>query len=174
MSQRRYRCWFLVTAALTLAVDQASKVLVRAALPLGAQVPIVPGVLYLTHTENPGAAFGLFPNATAFLTVTALLACAIFLWLGKRGFDHHRVAVAFGMMLGGALGNLTDRLRQGAVTDFVDLKVWPVFNFADVALTVGAALVLWWSWRNDAPSTDAVTLTQVGGNADAPTQADDR
>lgn len=78
------------------------------------------------------------------LIVVALFVSAIFLWLGRQGFDRRRVAIATGMMLGGALGNLIDRIRFGAVTDFIDLRVWPIFNLADTALTIGALLFLWW------------------------------
>jgi len=141
---RRHRRWFFAAAILTLLVDQLSKALVRACIPLGASVPIIPNAIYLTHTQNPGAAFGLFPNATMLLIIVALLVSAILLWLGRQGFDRRRIAIAMGMMLGGAVGNLLDRVRFGAVTDFIDLKVWPIFNFADTALTVGALLLLWW------------------------------
>ncbi len=141
---RRHRLWFFAAAILTLLVDQLSKALVRAYIPLGASVPIIPNAIYLTHTQNPGAAFGLFPNATMLLIIVALLVSAILLWLGRQGFDRRRVAIAMGMMLGGAVGNLLDRVRFGAVTDFIDLKVWPIFNFADTALTFGALLLLWW------------------------------
>jgi signal peptidase II len=109
------------------------------AIPKGSSVPIVPGTIFLTHTENSGAAFGLFPNATTLLIVTALIACALFLWMGRQGFNRRLFALACGMMLGGAAGNLLDRLRFGAVTDFLDLRVWPVFNLADTALTFGRA-----------------------------------
>ncbi len=142
---RRHRQWFFAAALITLFVDQASKSLIRTWLPLGASVPILPNALHFTHTQNPGAAFGLFPNATMLLIVIALSVSAILLWLGRQGFDKRRVAVATGMMLGGAIGNLIDRLRFGAVTDFIDLRVWPIFNIADTALTIGALLLLWWS-----------------------------
>lgn len=141
----RYRSWFFAFALLTLFFDQATKFLVRLWLPLGKSVPILPNFFYLTHTQNPGAAFGLFPNATALLIVVALFVSAIFLWLGHQGFDKKRIAIAAGMMLGGALGNLIDRVRFGAVTDFIDIGIWPIFNIADIALTVGAFLLLCFS-----------------------------
>lgn len=141
---RRHRRWFFAAALITLLADQVSKALVRAWLPLGSSFPLLPNTLYITHTQNPGAAFGLFPNATMLLIVVALFVSAILLWLGRQGFDRRRVAVATGMMLGGALGNLIDRIRLGAVTDFIDLRVWPIFNLADTALTMGAFLLLWW------------------------------
>lgn len=125
-------------------VDQISKSVVRACIPLGSSIPVLPDILHITHVQNPGAAFGLFPNATVLFIITALFVSAILLWMGKKGFDRRRMAVATGMMLGGALGNLVDRIRLGAVTDFIDLRVWPIFNFADTALTLGVLLILWW------------------------------
>lgn len=141
---RRHRRWFFAAALITFLADQVSKSAVRDLLPLGSSVPVLPNVLHITHTQNPGAAFGLLPNATMLLIVIALFVSAIFLWLGRQGFDRRRVAIATGMMLGGAVGNLIDRIRFGAVTDFIDLKVWPIFNIADTALTIGAMLFLWW------------------------------
>lgn len=151
---RRHRRWFFAAALITFLADQASKSAVRNLLPLGSSVPVLPNVFHITHTQNPGAAFGLFPNATMFLIVIALFVSAIFLWLGRQGFDRRRVAIATGMMLGGAVGNLIDRIRFGAVTDFIDLRVWPIFNLADTALTIGALLLLWWG-AVASPSQDA-------------------
>jgi len=139
-----HRRWFFVTALITLLSDQATKSLIRAWLPLGSSVPILPKFLHFTHTQNSGAAFGLFPNAVTLLVVIALIVSAIFLWLGHRGFDRRQTAIAMGMMLGGAVGNLIDRIRFGAVTDFIDIHIWPIFNIADAALTVGAFLLFWW------------------------------
>jgi signal peptidase II len=181
----RHRRWFFLAATLTFVADQASKEWVRMAIPKGSSVPIVPGTIFLTHTENPGAAFGLFPNATTLLIVTALIACALFLWMGRQGFNRRLFALACGMMLGGAAGNLLDRLRFGAVTDFLDLRVWPVFNLADTALTLGALLLLWGSWRGEefcaSPVRKEATLplerqTQksFGGGGDASAETDDR
>lgn len=145
MSERKYAGWFYVTALVTLALDQLTKATVRAWLHYS--IPVIPEIFHLTPAQNTGAAFGLFPNATMFFIVVAMLACALFLWLGRKGFDRRRVAIAFGLMLGGASGNLIDRLRFGAVTDFLDFRIWPIFNLADTALTVGAFLLLFWSWR---------------------------
>lgn len=150
---RRYRHWFVLTALATFLLDQGSKAVVRAMLLPSSSVPLISNLVYLTHTQNTGAAFGLFSGAAPFLVVIALLVVALLLWLGKQGFDRRRMAVAMGMMLGGALGNLSDRLRFGAVTDFIDLRVWPIFNFADMALTFGAFLLLWWSIVDTSPKS---------------------
>lgn len=141
--------WFYLSALFTLALDQMTKAIVRGWLPLYESVPLISGMFHLTHIQNTGAAFGLFPDATLFFILIAIIACGLFLWLGHKGVYPKGMGIAFGLMLGGALGNLIDRLRYGAVTDFLDLRVWPVFNFADTALTVGAVLLLWWGWKGD-------------------------
>ncbi|MFA0751825.1 MAG: hypothetical protein SLRJCFUN_002228 [Candidatus Fervidibacter sp.] len=182
MKPSRHRRWFLAVAVLTFIADQVSKEWVRIALPKGSSVPLVPGVIFLTHTENVGAAFGLLPNATSLLIFTALIACALFLWMGRQGFHRRLFAIACGMMLGGAAGNLLDRLRFGAVTDFLDLRFWPVFNLADAALTCGALLLLWGSWRGDElESRPKVSIAleerpskELGGGMDATAETDDR
>lgn len=180
----RHRRWFFLAATIAFVTDQVSKEWVRMVIPKGSSVPIVPGAVFLTHTENPGAAFGLLPNATTLLIVTAFIACALFLWMGRQGFNQRLLAVACGMMLGGAAGNLLDRLRLGAVTDFVDLRVWPVFNLADAALTFGALLLLWGSWRGEVvhptPTQEGTfrqqegrTHRDFGGGVDATAETDD-
>lgn len=164
----RHRRWFFVAALITLLADQSTKSLVRAWLPLGVSLPILPNVLHFTHTQNPGAAFGLFPNATSFLIFIALFVSAIFFWLGHQGFDRRRMAIATGMMLGGALGNLIDRVKFGSVTDFIDIRVWPIFNIADIALTVGAFLFLWWGLllTKEKPNRESTKISnEVESNA---------
>ncbi len=170
----RNQKWFFAAALFTLAVDQLSKAAVRWAIPLGSSVPLIPNILHLTHTQNPGAAFGLFSNASPFLVVVALFTIGLLLWLGRQGFDRRRFAVATGLMLGGAAGNLADRLRFGAVTDFIDLRVWPIFNFADTALTVGALLFLWWS-AVVTPKTEAeaTAVSAERGETHAPAESQD-
>ncbi|MCS7225121.1 MAG: signal peptidase II [Armatimonadetes bacterium] len=144
---------FYGTALIAFALDQVSKAMVRAMVPLEGIVPVVPGYFQIRHTVNPGAAFGLFPDAGPFLVGVAIIACWLFLRIGRRGFPKRRLAVSFGMMLGGAVGNLTDRLFRGAVTDFLDFVVWPVFNLADTFLTLGAFGAIVWSLKGEASSS---------------------
>jgi signal peptidase II len=136
--------------------DQLTKLLVRAALPAWETRTIIPGFFDLLHTENQGAAFSLFSSAhpgwrTFFLvavTAAALVIIASLLWrLQGRIAASRLLRLGLALILGGALGNLYDRvLRHGAVTDFIELYVrdfrWPAFNLADSAITIGAALVL--------------------------------
>ena len=133
----------LATALAVLAVDQASKVLVRQLLiSPGNSVPLPGGWVHLTYVENRGSAFGLFQNQTLFFIVVGVLVVGGIL-VGQRFIPAHSTALAlcFGMQLGGAAGNLLDRVRFGHVFDFIDLGWWPVFNVADSAIVVGVAIL---------------------------------
>jgi len=128
--------------ALALAVliaDQATKAAATHWLPLGQPFPVLNGVLWLTRIANRGAAFGLFPAAAIYVLIM-LAACALLLLFLLQGRWIQRAAARppLALLLGGSLGNLVDRLRLGYVVDFLDLRIWPVFNLADVALSVGA------------------------------------
>lgn len=130
-------------ASATLLVDQAAKV--AALRLLSDHLPHrAPGTwLYFTLARNPGGAFGILPQAAVYLTVaSALVAVAILLYARTVVRHSALLAAALGMLLGGAVGNLVDRLRLGHVIDFIDLRVWPVFNVADIAVTLGVALVV--------------------------------
>ena len=132
----------LLVAAAVLAADQATKALVRATIERGDELPLVPGIA-LVNTRNRGVAFGLLQDGGPLLiafAVVAILAIVAFLALNA---GRPRVWLPMGLLVGGAAGNLLDRLREGAVTDFVDLPAWPAFNLADVAITFGVLVMLW-------------------------------
>lgn len=138
-----------------LAADQASKAWIATRLALHESEPLIPGVVRWTLVKNRGAAFGLLPDQTVFFTVVAVLVVAgILYWMPRLPSRGGPVAWALGLQLGGALGNLVDRLRWGYVVDFVDLEFWPlhrwpVFNVADAAIVSGTALLVLWLWRCD-------------------------
>ena len=132
----------LPTVALVVAMDQISKLLVRANLEHGQSWPSE-GVLRLTHGTNTGSAFGLFPNQTAALVVASVIAIGFLAYFYRaHALPRPLLRFAIALQLGGALGNLIDRVRAGAVVDFIDLGWWPVFNLADSAIVVGIALLL--------------------------------
>lgn len=137
---------------MVVAADQITKWLAVRALSDGS-VPVIPGVLQFRLVENPGGAFGFLEGAGSFLALAAV-AATILIFLSLRGVEDPLEATALGLILGGAIGNLTDRLLRGEgladgrVVDFVDLGWWPVFNLADSAISVGAVLlVLGAAWR---------------------------
>ena len=144
---RRWRLASLVyaTAAAAYVVDRVTKILAEHLLP-ARPVKLIPGVLQLTYTTNRGGAFGLFGNAPYLFLAATLLVCAGIV-VASVGVTRRVLAVGMGLILGGALGNLTDRIVRGPglngrVIDFIDFRVWPVFNLADAAIVVGAALIL--------------------------------
>jgi signal peptidase II len=132
-------------AALTIAVvaaDQASKALVRANVDLGSRDGVFPGV-EIVHVRNRGVAFGLFSDGGLVLVaigVAAVLALLAFFATHSR---RPLVWLPTGLLLGGAAGNLIDRLRDGFVTDFIDLPFWPAFNLADSCITIGVLSLLY-------------------------------
>jgi signal peptidase II len=136
------RALFLGAALAVLALDQLTKGLVRAFMDRGQEWP-EGWEVRLHYVTNTGAAFGILKDQTGFLIVTTIIGlAAIYLYYRYPPFDHFVAPVAVGMMLGGAAGNLVDRLRLGRVTDFVDFPMWPAFNVADSAITVGIATLI--------------------------------
>jgi signal peptidase II len=120
--------------------DQWSKWLIERAFTPGQSLPILSPVLHLTYVQNTGAAFGLFKGMTALLSVlSAVVAAWISLELRRSPRGDGKLW-ALSLVLGGALGNLIDRVWRGYVVDFIDLRIWPVFNLADSAITIG---VIW-------------------------------
>ena len=136
------RPWLI--SALTLAADQATKHLVAAAFRPGDSLPLVPGVLHLTYIQNTGAAFGLFKGQQLLFIGLSLVVIA---WIARQFLAARPLpaaaAWAYALVLGGAAGNLIDRLRFGYVVDFIDVRVWPVFNIGDSAITIGVAFLIW-------------------------------
>lgn len=143
---------FVLTAVVVYVLDVVSKVLAVELLADRPPVDVVPGVLQLTLLRNPGAAFSLATGLTIVLTLIAVLVVGAVLRMAGRLRDRGW-AIALGLLLGGAVGNLTDRLLRepgplrGHVVDFLQLPHWPVFNLADSAICVAAALVAWRSVR---------------------------
>ena len=128
--------------------DRLSKALVSRTMSPGDSLPVVEGVLHLTYVRNPGAAFGLLTGRTFFLTVITVLMVGGILWWYHSSRERHLLnPLAAGLLVGGALGNLADRIATGQVTDFFDLQVWPVFNVADIAIVVGSLLLALHLWR---------------------------
>lgn len=133
--------FFFLIALAVLGLDQLSKYLVRATLSQGESVPDGWPVRF-TYVTNSGGAFGFFSNQTFLLTVAAVVAVAIILLYYRYAlFQGVLLRTCLGLQLGGAAGNLFDRLRFGQVTDFIDVQVWPVFNLADSAIVVGVVLL---------------------------------
>jgi signal peptidase II len=143
--------FYLIALAIVL-TDQVTKALVVRTMRLGQSIPVVPGFFDLTFVLNPGAAFSLFATLperirVPFFIVVSVAAIVLIAVYRARHLRGHRLAtVSLGLILGGAVGNLIDRVRFGVVVDFLDVHVyqyhWPVFNVADSAISVGVGLLL--------------------------------
>jgi len=131
-----------VAAVVVFVSDQYVKARIVESLPAGASVPLIPGLVSLTHVQNRGVAFGLLAGAASLLPVLAVLTLVLLLAYNRGRQFSRPAAVGVACMAGGAIGNLADRFRLGHVVDYVDVHIWPVFNLADVAIVIGAGLLL--------------------------------
>ena len=164
---RSLALWLFGTAGLAYVADRATKAWAESALAGRSPIDVIPGVLSLNYTTNSGGAFGLGRSAP-WLFAGATIVVSIVIVVVSTRLSSLPMAIALGLILGGALGNLTDRMANGPglsghVTDFVDLHIWPVFNLADSAIVVGAILLAIATtgrhaagdddaWRADGPS----------------------
>lgn len=148
-SGRGRRCLFLslIVAALIYGADQLTKLWVVAELPLGQQFPVIPGLLWWQHIRNSGAAFSLGSDYTWIFTIV-MAVVVVFIAFTLRKVRHPVWAVALGLVLGGAAGNLTDRLvrepgfGQGHVVDFIAVPNFAIFNLADCGVVVGIGVIM--------------------------------
>jgi signal peptidase II len=129
-------------AAAAIAADQVTKYLVASRLALGDAVDIV-GPFSIHHVQNSGIAFGLFSKSTPVVILLTAVAVSWMLWFFARSGSRHPVLpAALGLLIGGSVSNLADRVRLGHVTDFLDLRYWPAFNLADTFIVVGVGILL--------------------------------
>lgn len=146
------RKYFFLIAAIVLLLDRVTKWAVASNILLHDTVTVIPGLFHLTHVENTGAAFGLFADSSAqwkvgalvSFSVIALVIVSALLWRNSRALS--ATTIALSLILGGATGNLWDRMMTGHVVDFLDFYVgsyhWPAFNVADSAIVIGAILLV--------------------------------
>ncbi|MDD3250645.1 MAG: lipoprotein signal peptidase [Smithella sp.] len=149
---------FVLGAAVIIALDQITKSAVMARFSLHETLMVIPGLFNLVYVMNPGAAFGFLADASPtfryvfFIGVTITAAGLIVYYLVKSNPRNLLLAGSLTLIFGGAVGNLIDRIRFGAVVDFLDVYLgashWPAFNVADSAITVGAVLMIWEMLRN--------------------------
>lgn len=136
--------WLFVLPLAVVILDQFSKYIVVENMSLGESIPIIEEVFHLTYILNPGAAFGMFAHNRLFFIAIAVIVIGIIIWARKEILaSPWEVKAGCGLFLGGAIGNLIDRARQGLVIDFFDFRIWPVFNIADIAICIGVGLIIW-------------------------------
>ena len=164
--------YFLLAASSAFSLDQVTKAIVLNQLFYGQSVPY-DGFIRITLTSNTGGVFGLFPDQTMALVLASFVAIGILFFLYRsHSLSSPMLRLSLGLQLGGALGNLVDRIRLGAVTDFIDVGPWPIFNVADASIVVGIVLLLFLllspskQLRTTRPlGADGTALLSVVGNA---------
>ena len=147
MSRRTALLGAFGLALAVFVVDQGLKRLVEGSMRLGESIPLIQGALHLTYIKNPGGAFGILGGQESILLLGSAVAVAFVLWMLISGEPSKATTAGCGLILGGAAGNLVDRIFEGEVTDYVDLRVWPIFNAADVAIVLGVGLLLLAAFR---------------------------
>lgn len=152
MNGARARAWRLAAAlaGIVVILDQAAKAAVEANLVPGETIDVL-GPFELTLSHNTGVAFGLAPGGGTRLVLVTALALGVVAWLFSRDPTRPLMWPAAGLLAGGALGNLADRIRVDAVTDYIAIGSWPAFNLADVAVTFGVALLAYAWIREPSP-----------------------
>ena len=141
-----------VISGLVVILDQMTKLLILKNLPLYHSITVIPGFFNITHIHNPGGAFGFLAHQPSsvrnflFILLSSFAVCFIFYFYKNTNRTHPLLASGFALILGGAIGNLIDRIRFGEVVDFLDVYVrnyhWPAFNVADSAITVGVTIFI--------------------------------
>jgi signal peptidase II len=165
-AQSTYRRYYFFIAMVVLMFDQATKSLVARNLPLHDTITVIPGFFSISHVLNPGAAFSLFADSASryttagliFFSLIVLSVVSTMLWRSGHAFTAGGLALA--LIMGGALGNLLDRIRLGSVIDFLMFNIgsyhWPDFNIADSAIVVGSLLLISDLFlRQEAPETQS-------------------
>jgi signal peptidase II len=152
----------LALALSVFLIDQVSKRLIQGSLRPGESIPAIPGILCISYTRNDGGAFGILGGQSGLLLIGSAVAVAVVLWMLLPGPPARATALGCGLILGGAAGNLLDRLTAGDVVDFLDLEFWPlqewpVFNAADVAIVLGVAVLFLAALRPEATQQEATS-----------------
>lgn len=144
---------FALLALLVIALDQATKYYVDTHFQVGESVPVLQNIFHWTYVQNQGAAFGLLEGARFFFLAVAGVVI-ISAWYFRKDIAALGPWGTYGatLFVGGAIGNLIDRARQGYVIDFFDFRIWPVFNVADIAICIGVAMILYVVLREELSS----------------------
>jgi signal peptidase II len=162
--------WLLLISAVVIFLDRLTKTLVSARIPIGGAIPVIPGVLRITHWTNEGAAFSLFadtasPNTVrwALIAFSLLAGLVVLVAMVRLGNQFTLTTVALALVFAGALGNVHDRIAYGSVVDFIEVHIfnyhWPDFNVADSAIVTGACLLLLDSLRSKNPVSASTNET---------------
>ena len=136
---------YISFAIFVILFDQISKLFIQYKMNIGESIPVIKGIFHITYIENPRTSFGLFEYNTSFFVIAALVSVILVILIYKKIFFKKDpfIYIPLTLVLGGAVGNLIDRVRiDGRVIDFIDFRIWPIFNFADTAIVCGMLILL--------------------------------
>lgn len=143
----------VLVCMLVVITDQLSKLIFSGILPLNSTIPLIKNFFHLTLVYNTGIAFGMLKGNSRPILIITIIGLALIIYSMKKDLLENSASlskrklwllkIAIGFILGGAIGNMIDRIRFGYVIDFLDFRVWPVFNFADSFITIGAVVLFW-------------------------------
>jgi len=145
LRSKRNTMGLIVFAIFIILFDQASKLYIQYSMHIGESIPVIEGIFHITYIENPHTAFGLFKYQTIFFVIAAAISVILIILIYKKIIFKKDpfMYIPLTLVLGGAVGNLIDRVRvDGRVIDFIDFRIWPVFNFADSAIVCGMLVLL--------------------------------
>ncbi len=128
-------------------LDQITKRLILKYLSLHQSIPLINNILHFTHIQNTGAGFGILKQQNTFLIFTSLIIIGVILYNFDKTINEKPIHIPIALILGGALGNLVDRIFLGHVIDFIDFRIWPSFNIADSAIMIGALWLMFYFWK---------------------------
>ncbi|MDD5131334.1 MAG: signal peptidase II [bacterium] len=132
----------LIIFLLVLLADQYTKLIVQQDMIVGQTIPVIHKIFHFTYVQNSGGAFGILRGKTnLFIIISIIVILFIIYFMFKEEKKDYFVKTVFSFILGGAISNLIDRMRLGYVVDFIDFQVWPVFNIADSAISIGMVLL---------------------------------
>lgn len=134
----------LLLALFVIIIDQLSKFYIQTNMTIGMSIPVIQDIFHITYILNPGAAFGLFEHQTAFFVIIAVcMVVAVIYFYPRIPQQHKLLRIGTGLMVGGAIGNVIDRIQTGYVVDFFDFRIWPIFNIADTGIVCGVSCIVY-------------------------------
>lgn len=136
-------------ALLIVFLDQLTKILIKKNFQLSESIPIIKNIFHLTYVTNTGSAFGLFKGYNIFFGFFSIIVIVVIFYYIRKKIKENETLLQFavGLLLGGTLGNFIDRIIYGHVIDFIDFRIWPVFNIADSAVTISVGLLIILLWK---------------------------
>ncbi len=136
--------YLIIVVFVVVMLDQITKYMIVSNMTEGMSIPVINQVFHLTFVLNPGAAFGMLEHNREFFIIMAIAVLMFVVYMRKKILEEPlTVQIGIALFVGGALGNLIDRMKTGLVVDFFDFRIWPVFNIADIAICLGVGVMIW-------------------------------